>query len=127
MKEIEEAYYWLKGAEDLLNNNDSSSSKYTVVVAMCVHSIIRANDALTNRYLFETARSHEDAPRLFLKLIENAKIDRKYKNLALEIIAPAIRIKSLVDYRGAIITQPTAGAWVDNAKRFLDAAREILK
>ncbi|MBS3125733.1 hypothetical protein J4211_05820 [Candidatus Woesearchaeota archaeon] len=127
MKEIEEARHWLNGAEDLLNNNDASNSKYTVIVAMCVHSIIRANDALTNRFLFETAKAHEDAPRLFLKLIENGKIDKGYKNLAHEIIAPAIRIKSLVDYRGATITQPTAATWLENTKRFLNMVKEILK
>ena len=127
MKEIEEAQYWLKGAEGLLTNKDSSNSKYTVVVAMCVHSIIRANDALTNRFLFETAKAHEDAPRLFLKLIENGKIDKNYKNLAHEIIAPAIRVKSLVDYRGATITQPTAREWVENAKKFFGVVNGILK
>ncbi len=126
MKEIEEAEHWLNGAENLLNSGEQSGSKYTVIVAMCVHSIIRANDALTNRFLFETARAHEDAPRLFLKLIETGKIDKTYKNLAHEIIMPATRIKSLVDYRGATITQPTAVNWIENTKKFLSAVKNIL-
>lgn len=127
MREIEEAEYWLKSAEELLWDKDTSPSKYTVVTAMCVHSIIRANDALTNKFLFETAKRHEDTPRLFLKLISLGKIDKKYKSLVLEVLAPAVRIKSFVDYRGSNVTQASAVSWVNSTKRFLEAAKEILK
>ena len=94
---------------------------------MCIHAIIRANDALTNRYLFKTALKHEEAPELFLRLVEQGKIDRKYDSVRKEILIPAVRIKSLVDYRGATITQPTAQSWIENAKKFIGIAKNCLK
>ena len=68
MKELEEAGAWIAGAEALLNR--ASDTDYTVAVAMCVHAIIRANDALTNRYLFRTSHRHEEAPEFFIVLID---------------------------------------------------------
>lgn len=126
MKELEEAEAWLAGAEFLLKRK-SSEADYTVVVAMCVHAIIKANDALTNRYLFKTALRHEDAPELFLKLIEQGKVDKMYDSVRKEILIPAVRIKSLVDYRGATITQPTAQTWLENTGRFIQVAKACLQ
>ncbi len=126
MKDLEEAEAWIAGAEFLLSR-ESSEADYTVVVAMCVHAIIKANDALTNRYLFRTAMKHEEAPELFLKLIEQGKIDKKYDPIRKEILIPAIRIKSMVDYRGTTITQPTAQSWIENAKTFVTVAKDCLK
>lgn len=126
MKELEEAEAWLAGAESLLNKK-LSEADFTVAVAMCVHAIIRANDALTNRYLFRTAQRHEDAPELFLRLVEQGKIDKTYDFARKEILIPAIRIKSLVDYRGAAITQPTAQTWLESARKFIQIAKACLQ
>lgn len=126
MKDLEEAEAWVAGAEFILKR-ESSEADYTVVVAMCVHAIIKANDALTNRYLFRTAIKHEEAPELFLRLIEQGKIDRKYDSVRKEILIPAIRIKSRVDYRGATITQPTAAGWIESAKKFIGIAKDCLQ
>jgi len=125
MKELEEAEAWVAGAEALLNRK-SSEADYTVAVAMCVHAIIRANDALTNRFLFKTAMKHEEAPELFLRLVEQGKIDKKYDSIRKEILIPAVRIKSLVDYRGATITQPTAQSWIGSARKFIKIAKDCL-
>ena len=126
MKELKEAEAWLYGAKALSESN-LPEEKYTVVVAMCVHSIIKANDALTSRFLFRTAIRHEKASELFLKLVEQGKIDKKYDSLRREILIPAIRLKSFVDYRGATTTRDSAQTWLDNAKKFIDVVKECLR
>lgn len=45
-----------------------------MIVAQCIHSVIRANDALSMNFLGRRAIRHDIAPRLFLELIEENKI-----------------------------------------------------
>lgn len=47
MRELKEAEFWLQSANKLLNSKNPDREKYTVVVAQTIHSIIRANDAMT--------------------------------------------------------------------------------
>jgi hypothetical protein len=67
MREIEEAEFRLK------------SAKY------------RANDALTLRFLNIRSLRHDDAPRLFLKLVQQNKFPAKFSNLRTTVFTPAIQ------------------------------------
>jgi hypothetical protein len=53
MRELREAEFWLTSAKGLFNASSADREKYTVIVAECIHSIIRANDALTMEFLGE--------------------------------------------------------------------------
>lgn len=55
MREINEAEFWLQGAKNLFSSGDQTSEKYTVIVAQSIHSVIRANDALTLKFLGKRA------------------------------------------------------------------------
>jgi uncharacterized protein (UPF0332 family) len=127
MSEFKEAEFWLESAKHLGDMDSREKSKYTVMVAQCIHSIIRANDALTLRFLNIRGLRHDDAPRLFLKLIQQNKIPSKFSNLRTTVLTPAIQMKSKADYKGIEISKAEAGKWVRNAEKFLAAARECLK
>lgn len=127
MKELKEAKAWLYGAQTVFDADLDVPEKFTVVVAMCIHAIIRANDGLTVKFLKKKSFRHEDAPELFLQLIEHGIINKKYENLQKEILLPAVEIKSMVDYRGTIITKTKANTWIEKTKRFIEFANESLK
>lgn len=67
---FEQAKLWLKGAEYISNLNLEDKTKYSVAVSMAIHAVIKANDALTLKFLNITARRHDDARRLFEDLIK---------------------------------------------------------
>lgn len=56
MKEINEAEIWLSEAKGLLESEIEKREKYTIAVAAAIHSLIRANDAMTLKFLNRTAR-----------------------------------------------------------------------
>lgn len=60
---------------------------------MAIHSIIKANDALTFRFLNTTARRHDDARRLFEELIRRNFIKSEYSRYK-QTIQDAITNKS---------------------------------
>lgn len=77
MSALDEAASWLASAEFLLEQEERGRSRYTVVVAQCVHALIRANDALAWRFLRRRARRHDEAPRPFGDLVRTNKIPSK--------------------------------------------------
>ncbi len=126
MKELKEAEVWLESAKSALNSGVAEREKYTVVVAQAIHSIIRANDALTVKFLGRQAMKHDDAQRLFLELVRLNKIPAKFADLR-NIIISAVQMKSKADYKGVEISKNEAGKWIRNAEKFLSSAKECLK
>jgi hypothetical protein len=98
-----------------------------VVVAQAIHSIIRANDAMTFKFLGKRALRHDDASLLFLKLIQLNKIPSKFSGLRPSIIVPAIQLKSKADYKGVEMSKSDAEKWVKKAEKFLKSANESLE
>lgn len=127
MRELKEAGFWLQSANKLLNSKNPDREKYTVVVAQTIHSIIRANDAMTLKFLGKRAPRHDDAPLLFLKLIQLNKIPSKFSGLRSSIIVPAIQLKSKADYKGVEMSKSNAEKWVRKAEKFLNSAKESLE
>jgi uncharacterized protein (UPF0332 family) len=124
LREIREAKAWLAGAKHLVDS-EGSRERFTVAVAMSIHSIIRANDALTMRFLKQRSTRHEDAPRLFREIVKQNKIDPKYVGLR-KVLESAIPQKSLYDYRGEEIGKKKAVKWVKEAEKFISTVQEIL-
>lgn len=127
MRELKEAEFWLQSASELLDSKNLDREKYTVVVAQAIHSIIRANDAMTLKFLGKRALRHDDAPLLFLKLIQLNKIHSKFSGLRTSIITPAIQLKSKADYKGVEMSKSDAEKWVRKAEKFLNSAKESLE
>lgn len=125
MREVNEANYWLRSARKLMDASSKDREKYTVVVAQCIHSIIRANDALSVHFLKKRAVRHDDAARLFLELIEGNKIPSTYAYLR-KTLNDAVQLKSKVDYKGMEMGKADAERWISRAEKFLNAAKESL-
>jgi len=92
---FEQAKLWLE-----------SKDKYAVAVSMAIHSIIKANDALTFKFMNITAKRHDDARRLFEDLIK--------KNFA------------KAEYRGAFFSKNDFEDMERKAEKFLKVAEEIV-
>jgi len=127
MKELNEAKAWIFGAKSVFNYKLKGTDRFTVVVAMCVHAVIRANDALTTKFLKKKAFRHDEAPKLFMELVRKKIISREDKRLRDDILEPAIQIKSGVDYRGQKVNNLKAAEWIASAEKFLKVAEKYLK
>jgi uncharacterized protein (UPF0332 family) len=124
MTDLEEAEAWLASARYVLDEG-GARARYTVVVAECIHAMIKANDALTLRFLRRRSTRHEDAALLFGELLRQHKIppgDAHLRGLLLR----AVSEKSEYDYKGREVGRDTALRWVRNAETFLEAVRTIL-
>ncbi|MDI6639953.1 MAG: hypothetical protein QMD78_03930 [Methanocellales archaeon] len=127
MKELKEAEFWLESAKDLMDVMSPDKEKYTVAVAQAIHSIIRANDALTLKFLKKRAMRHDDAVRLFRDLIGLNKIPSKFADLGSAIIIPAVQTKSKADYKGIEVSKAEAERWLRKAQKFIECAKECLR
>lgn len=127
MREIKEAEFWLSSAKYLRDIESQDRRRYTVIVAQCIHSIIKANDALPIKFLNRRAFRHDDAPQLFLRLVQLNKIPAKFSNLRTTILTPAVQLKSKADYKGIEVSKAEAEKWIRSAEKFLSSATECLE
>ncbi|MGI0149927.1 MAG: hypothetical protein ACREDF_10415 [Thermoplasmata archaeon] len=88
-------------------NHGEGRARYTVVAAQCVHAPIRANDALTMRFLQRRSTRQEDAALLFGELLRQTKIPPQYADLR-EILVRGISEKSEYDYKGTEVSRDAA-------------------
>ena len=102
-RHFEQGRIWLKAAISVAGEGESKE-RHAVAIAMLVHSIIKANDALTLKYLNTTARRHEDARRLFEDLIRRNVIKSEYSSYG-DIIQQAITNKAKAEYRGGFFSK----------------------
>lgn len=100
---FDQARLWLQAAK-ITAEETKSGSKYAVAIAMLIHAIIKANDALTMKLLNQTARRHDDARRLFEDLIKRNLIKQQYAQYK-QIIQDAINNKAKAEYRGSFFSK----------------------
>jgi len=122
---FEQAKLWLEGAKYISCYSSEGKDKYIVAVAMAIHSIIKANDALTFKFMNITARRHDDARRLFEDLIKKNFIKEEYSNYK-EIIQYAIENKARADYRGAFFSKSDFEEMNRKAEKFIKMAEGII-
>jgi len=87
--------------------------------------MIKANDALTVRFLGRRSTRHEDAAALLTTLLRRHLIPEQHAGRR-KALAEALREKSEFDYGGAEVGREEAERRVRRAERFLEAVREIL-
>ncbi|HIH13540.1 TPA: hypothetical protein HA242_07495 [Candidatus Woesearchaeota archaeon] len=121
---FEQAKLWLEGAKYIASCATEDNNKYAVAVAMAVHSIIKANDTLTYKYLQEVAKRHDEAPKLFEEAIKRHGLDGKssYKH----IIYEAIGNKAKAEYRGAFFSKNDFESIRRNAEKFIKMIEELV-
>ena len=126
MRDVKEAEAWIESARALVGNDVMGEERYTVVVAQSIHSIIRANDAMTLRFLGKRAIRHEDSPRMFLDMVTGNKIPPQYAGLRKDILLPSVQTKSQADYKGTVFSKKEALSWIGKAEKFLKVSKECL-
>lgn len=122
---FEQAKLWLEGAKYIGDYNSEDRDKYAVAVAMAIHSIIKANDALTFKFTNTTARRHDDARRLFEDLIKRNFIKTKHANYS-QIIQEAVNNKAKAEYRVSFFSKNDFEDMKRKAEKFLKMAEEIV-
>lgn len=124
MSDLEEAEIWYESARAVFSSA-RGREKYTVAVAQSIHALIKANDALTMKYLGRRSTRHEDAAVLFGDLIKQGKIDSKLADWR-KLLTRAATEKSDYDYKGREVSKATASGWLRDVERFLEMVRKIL-
>ncbi len=125
MRDLEEAEAWLDAARFTAGNPDRGSERYTVAAAQAIHALIRANDALTFRFLGKRSTRHEDAASLFGDLIRQNKIEAKHAGLR-SLLVRASAEKSEYDYKGTAAGKGEAARWIREVGRFIESVKAIL-
>jgi uncharacterized protein (UPF0332 family) len=87
--------------------------------------MIKANDALTVRFLRRRSSRHEDAAGLLKEMLRLHRIPERYAG-GRRALLEALQEKSEFDYGGAHVGIEEAERRIRRAEKFLEAAREIL-
>ena len=120
-----QAQFWLKAAKNILEDSSSSNEKYAVSVAQAIHAIIKANDALTFKYLNQVAQRHDEARKLFEELIKRNFIKSEYSHYK-DIIQEAITQKARAEYRAVFFSKNDAENMIRKAEKFLRMVGEVI-
>ena len=118
---FEQAQFWLQGARFIGDLKDDTRNKYSVAIAMLVHSIIKANDSLTVKFLNTTARRHDEARKLFEELIKRNFIKSEYAQYK-DIVQDAISNKAKAEYRASFFSRHDFEDMLRKAEKFLKMA-----
>jgi len=121
---LKEAECWLIAAENTLELT-RYEERFTVAAAQAIHSVIRANDALTQKYLRRVAERHERAIALFQDMIRQNKIPQEEAKM-IDILVRAVHRKSNFDYKGGAASRTDAEKWIYEAKKFLAMAGKYI-
>lgn len=122
---FEQAKIWMEAARYTAELSSYDSSKYAVAVAMLIHAILKANDALTFKFYTKTAKRHDDARRLFLDLIHDNLVRQDYASFA-DIIQDAVSNKAKAEYRLAYFSKNDYEGMKRKAEKFIKMASEII-
>lgn len=123
---FEQAKLWLEGAKYISSYRSEDRDKYAVAIAMAIHSIVKANDALTYKFMNTTARRHDDARRLFEDLIKKNFIKAKYANYS-QIIQDAINNKAKAEYRVSFFSKNDFEDMERKSEKFLKMVKDECK
>jgi uncharacterized protein (UPF0332 family) len=122
---LHEAESWLVSAKYSLVEADEDDASANVCCSQAIHAIIRANDALSLKFLSYKPTRHDDAAIVFAKLVREGKLTDKaeqFKNL----IADAMRDKSGADYGKRSFSHEEAKEYVERAESFISIAKDVL-
>lgn len=124
-RHFEQAKHWLRGAEIVEDSPSDQNDKYAVAIAMAIHAIIKANDALTFKFMNVAAKRHDDARRLFEDLIKKNVIKAEYADYK-QIIQDAINMKAKAEYRGTFFSKSDYETMKRKAEKFLKMVEECM-
>lgn len=115
---LADARMWLRSAKAAFAEVGKAERAEVVACAEAIHSIIRANDALTMALLGIKGTRHDDAPTVFKRLVRDRKVEEKHMRFAM-LLFKAMGAKSGADYGRADITKADACYFVSGAEEFI--------
>ena len=124
-RNYEQAKLWFAASTYVASSTSETNERYAVAVAMMVHAIIKANDAITYKFLKTTARRHEEARRLFEDCIHKNLLKQEYAQYA-QIIQDAVNAKADAEYRGSYFSKNDFETLKRKAEKFIHLAQSIL-
>jgi HEPN domain-containing protein len=119
---LEQAGLWLEAAKHVFELPAETRNKYTVASALAIHAAIKANDALTTRFLGRVPRRHEEAPALFLELIKRNHIPAEEARHR-DVLSEAVSRKSAANYYAEFFSKRDAGDLLKKVGEFIRMAR----
>ncbi len=123
---LREAESWLHSAKEGLAEAEDDQAVTNVCCAQAIHALIRANDALSIKFLGHKSTRHDDAAIVFAKLLREGKMPagtERFKNL----ISGAMRDKSGADYGKSSFAHEDARDYVEQTEQFIAMAKDVLK
>ncbi len=119
---IGEAESWLASAKDKLAIAETDESAANVCCALAIHAIIRANDAVSLKFLQIKATRHDDASAMFSKLLAQGKISGENRRF-IRLLQKAMSDKSGADYGKSSFDYEMAKKYVEDAAEFVAAMK----
>ena len=121
-----EAEAWLASARDKLALAETEDAAANVCCALAIHAIIRANDAITLKFLRLKATRHDDAPAMFEKLLKQGKVGSGNR-VFLRLLQKAAVDKSGADYGKSTFSYDDAKGYVEDAEGFVAAMKGLIR
>lgn len=122
---IGEAESWLVSAKDKLSLSETGESAANVCCALAIHAIVRANDAISLKFLQVKATRHDDASAMFSKLLAQGKIGGENRRF-IRLLQRAMSDKSGADYGKSSFDYETAKKYVEDAEEFVSAMKSAI-
>ncbi|MFA6328622.1 MAG: hypothetical protein WCY41_04200 [Candidatus Micrarchaeia archaeon] len=140
---INESEEWLVSAKDklVLSENDEGAanvcctSRTSVLLrtrtlrrsgrALAIHAIIRANDAISLKFLRVKATRHDDASAMFSNAMQQGKLGSENARF-LRLLQKAMSDKSGADYGKKAFHYEDARKYVEDAEEFVAVVKGIV-
>ncbi|HIH18359.1 MAG: hypothetical protein UX17_C0037G0002 [Parcubacteria group bacterium GW2011_GWC2_45_7] len=123
---IGEAESWLVSAKDKLGMAENDEAAAIVCCSLAIHAIIRANDAISLKFLRVKATRHDDAPAIFSKLLQQGKLGSENRRF-IRLLQKAMSDKSGADYGKKAFHYSEAKKYVEDAEEFVAAVKSLVK
>ena len=123
---INEAEEWLVSAKDKLALSESDEGAANVCCALAIHAIIRANDAISLKFLHIKATRHDDASAMFSKALQQGKLGSENARF-LRLLQKAMSDKSGADYGKKAFHYDDARKYVEDAEEFVSVVKGVVK
>jgi len=121
-----EAESWLASARHGLIDAEEDDARANVCCAQAIHAVIRANDALSLKFLGYKPTRHDDAAAVFAKLAREGKLPGGAEQLR-NLVADAMRDKSGADYGKSSFSYKDAKKYVERTNQFIAMVKGTLK
>jgi len=123
---IGEAEEWLVSAKDKLALAENDEGAANVCCALAIHAIIRANDAISLKFLLIKATRHDDASAMFSKVLQQGKLGSQNARF-LRLLQRAMSDKSGADYGKKAFHYEDARKYVEDSEEFVAAMKGAIK